>query len=576
MDQPAPTARFAWVRKQDGRLVPFEADKISRDLFAAGESLGKPDAFLSRELTDSVLHFLDAEVADPIPSTGQIADLVVKVVRELGQPDLALAFAGNNAFNAEQAGRAPAPAEQAPPSVKVDAALPEVARWIEGGLAPVELVWQTARPALREYSLHEIFARDLVAAQADQLLTLGGLDAPLELGGWSLAALPDGDRVVDAIEEARSVAGDHVALDGPEHILASRNAGPEAAAVYARAVKTSVRQMHLQAVINLHCSVPPSQLGELAVGPLFETFQSAAEPCLLQDVSTALLDEFLQNSASAPCTRVDWHLGKSDFGPTGAGVLLRLAKRALDGSPLAFVFDRPRRPIALAEGLDRHHPASLLAVYLNLPRLIEQSPPELDEAMFLKKLGSLARLALSAAKQKREFLRRHAHARPQLAGGFLLERARLMVVPVGLEATAQILLGPGLCSGGSAPEFARQVVQRLGDVLREDGRACLMDTCVDSAPQLQTQPPGTPPRFAPGLTAWDIAATPKSQIRAASILHSVADTGTALILLAEDALPSPEEIVELLNYAWKQTEVVRLRFLRMAGPAYQFSAPWEK
>ena len=37
--------RFAWVRKRDGRLVPFEADKISRALFAASESVGRPDAF---------------------------------------------------------------------------------------------------------------------------------------------------------------------------------------------------------------------------------------------------------------------------------------------------------------------------------------------------------------------------------------------------------------------------------------------------------------------------------------------------------------------------------------------------
>ena len=40
----------AWVQKRDGRLEPFDADKISRALFAASESLGRPDAFLAREL----------------------------------------------------------------------------------------------------------------------------------------------------------------------------------------------------------------------------------------------------------------------------------------------------------------------------------------------------------------------------------------------------------------------------------------------------------------------------------------------------------------------------------------------
>ena len=39
---------FAWVAKRDGRVEPFEADKIRRALFAASESLGQADAFLAR------------------------------------------------------------------------------------------------------------------------------------------------------------------------------------------------------------------------------------------------------------------------------------------------------------------------------------------------------------------------------------------------------------------------------------------------------------------------------------------------------------------------------------------------
>src|SRR5262249_19622926 len=58
MMQPTPPA---WVRKRDGSLVPFDPDKISRALFAASESLGRPDAFLARELTDGVVHFLSSE-----------------------------------------------------------------------------------------------------------------------------------------------------------------------------------------------------------------------------------------------------------------------------------------------------------------------------------------------------------------------------------------------------------------------------------------------------------------------------------------------------------------------------------
>src|SRR5438552_16791581 len=75
-----PLAAPAWVYKRDGRLVPFDADKISQSLFAAGEGLGRPDAFLARELTDGVVHFLSAEADEKTPRTAQVADLVVKVV----------------------------------------------------------------------------------------------------------------------------------------------------------------------------------------------------------------------------------------------------------------------------------------------------------------------------------------------------------------------------------------------------------------------------------------------------------------------------------------------------------------
>src|SRR5439155_8588056 len=94
MDHAAsPRPPFSWVHKRDGRLVPFDAAKISQSLFAATETLGRPDAFLARELTDGVLHFLAKEIEDPVPTTSQVAEMVVKIVRELGQPALAQAYA---------------------------------------------------------------------------------------------------------------------------------------------------------------------------------------------------------------------------------------------------------------------------------------------------------------------------------------------------------------------------------------------------------------------------------------------------------------------------------------------------
>src|SRR5262249_42509223 len=81
-----------WVRDRDGNVAPFETDQISQSLFPATEELGRPDAFLARELTDGVVHFLSEDV-DGLPhEADELPELVAKVVRELGQPALARQF----------------------------------------------------------------------------------------------------------------------------------------------------------------------------------------------------------------------------------------------------------------------------------------------------------------------------------------------------------------------------------------------------------------------------------------------------------------------------------------------------
>ena len=84
---------------------------------------------------------------------------------------------------------------------------------------------------------------------------------------------------------------------------------------------------------------------------------------------------------------------RRDFAPASSERLHRAARLAADGAALAFVFDRPRRPVALAEGIDRKHPALLLTVGLHLPRLAALPGVSADPALFLQKVGSLARLA---------------------------------------------------------------------------------------------------------------------------------------------------------------------------------------
>ena len=76
-----------------------------------------------------------------------------------------------------------------------------------------------------------------------------------------------------------------------------------------------------------------------------------------------------------------------------------------------------------------------------------------------------------------------------------------------------------------------------------------------------------------GLTCWEMGADPRTQIKKAGRLHT-AGPGTAAVFLVQDHPPSPEEIVDLLSFAWKSSEVARLRFLRI--PHHQAQLLWRE
>jgi hypothetical protein len=541
----------AWVHKRDGSLVPFAADKISRSLFAAGEQLGRPDAFLARELTDGVVHFIAAEFDGATPTTEQIAELVAKVVRELGQPALAQAFAEHC--------RTATPETKHP---SLEAAHTELVVPYSPTDEPTTLV----RRCLGAYTLRTVFARDLGAAHADGLLSLRGLEAPLELEGCVLAPPAAGAGLIEAVEEARERTGSFLAIDGPEHILAQRAAdGP---ANYVRELSIGLRATGLAAVVNLNSATPPSWADDLASGPLFFEQRRAPKPERLNALADAALEQLLRTpKGPRPLVRVDWHLGERDFIAEGQERLLRLARRALDGAPLAFVFDRPRRPIALAEGVDRQRPATLLTVELMLPRLAARIAGQTDgPALFLRKLGSLVRLALSAAAQKCDYLRRHSESRPGLARGFLLDRARLVVAPVGLDQAVTLLVGQPMTPGGSALELGQQVMQRLREVLEADGQACHIDACLDGD-QLTSSDACAGKGEESSVPLLD----GRSQLKVAASLHTAAGLGTTSMILADEQRPAAEHLAEWLRWAWKQTELTRIRLVRLAPTAQQLT-----
>jgi hypothetical protein len=525
----------SWIYKRDGRLVPFEPDKISQALFAATEALGRPDAFLARELADGVLHFLAQEDAAGVPTTAQVGELVAKVVRELGQPALAQTFA--------EGSRARETTAAAEVSVSFSAEDP-----------PSTVVSK----CLSAYSLHVVFSRDLKAAQQDGLLSLLGLEAPLQLAGYVVGSPESvGKTFAGELDVARELA-QVISVDSPEYFLGSSQADAVGLA----------RMLRPGTIVNLSCKRPPGWATEKVTGPLFAQEPPPETSPDTEAGAAALLEQLLANGQ--PGCRIDWHLGGSDFASDEPSpLLLRLARLAVESPLFTFTFDRPRRPVVLGEGLDRNHGGLLLAVGLHLPRLLDLPGVHGQPPVFLQKLATLGRLALSAAVQKRNYLRRQAKARAELSRGFLLDRARLLVVPVGLDAAVRVLTGCAVAEGKPGLDLGRQILVGLRDVLEEGAN---LDSCIDGpmrvgARAFQLVPTSTmdgievPLPQVAGPTPWDPELVPRQMLKAAGTLHAAAAGGIAPLFLPDRMSQQPQTIAELLQYAWQQTEIVRLQIV---------------
>ena len=78
-----------FVKKRDGRIIPFNEDRITRAIFLAAEKVAKkeeevPDYNLSEQLTQEVIRVLNSKYTDSIPGVEDIQDVVIKVLIETG------------------------------------------------------------------------------------------------------------------------------------------------------------------------------------------------------------------------------------------------------------------------------------------------------------------------------------------------------------------------------------------------------------------------------------------------------------------------------------------------------------
>ena len=485
MPSPLPT----WIRFPDGRLVPFESDLVSQMLFAATESVGSPNAFLARELADVILHFLGHEDLGETATAEQIADSAAKVLRELGQPELADRFADCW----------PAPAEAKRRMLQVP---------FEPGDSPNVL----ARRCLEEYSLRAVFAPDVVSAHRDGLIRLANLDAPDRLSGVVLEP-PD----TGAIAATRA-ACDWI-LDSAEGSLSD----PADVGRYFQELEAGATQARADAWVHRHASVPAS--GAELAGPLFgggsTRLTAPATDCWL-DAVTRCGDRM----------RPVWHW----HGPTAEQAIFLEACRRTGGRG-GILFDRPRRPFVLSRGTNRERPAVLQEIELDLLKLLDLPEIEGRAERLLEKLPSLSRLAISAAGQKRKYLRRHAE---HLGRGFLLDRAVVRLIPRGLEDVVRRLMNVAVTETKLARAFGRRILAALADPLDAEHRRTGLNLSL-AAPSESIEITGDEVRNR--LTAWS------------EIVRGHTD---AVLTFAWPAPPSdrPIELLPLLEYVCEETDIV--------------------
>jgi hypothetical protein len=587
------------VKKRGGRLEPFDADKIARGLFAATESCGRPDAFLARELTDGVLLFLMRDLAGQTPASSQIAELVTKVVRELGQPVVARAFAEFAQSRGRAARKASArygdPLTGDPASTVLGPTADQIAGWLDKNATEAGVIDQAGRRALEQFSLSRVFSRDVVAAAQEGFVLLGGLASPRRLQALVLPA-PLQAGIFECIEEARQLVGDLIVWDSPE----LRTGSPESAAGLAHDFDWAVRLTGLSAVVNLNIAEPPAWAGAIAGGPLFA--ESVSPVGQSSETARSMAERFLTFTSNV---RIDWHLAERDFAEAGPAWL------PVDshlGTRVSYVFDRPARPVALAEGLDRAHGACLIEVGIQLCRLAAEPAVRRDPNLFLRKLRSLTRLALTAAARKRDYLRKRGPVAGHVYDGMLVDLARIVLVPIGMEAIVHALTDRMMDDMG--PPLAREILEVVIDVCETDGRRQGLDSCVDSSLVFMSQwlhaesnnrgclplPPeegpgdGTslPPlplgegrgegsnrEALPGLTTWRPDLAPLDQIRKGGWLHQHCEGGTLYVARPGNDNLTMEAISSWLKFAWQETSLTRIVIARPRLSQVQLVAPWE-
>ena len=84
-----------YVKKRDGRIVPFDKERITTAIFKAAKAVGGKDRALAERLANQVVQVLEERMSkegEYIPTVEEIQDVVEKVLVENGHYKTAKAY----------------------------------------------------------------------------------------------------------------------------------------------------------------------------------------------------------------------------------------------------------------------------------------------------------------------------------------------------------------------------------------------------------------------------------------------------------------------------------------------------
>lgn len=474
MDRGMSTSWPTFIRKRDGRLVPFEADRVTQTLFALTERLDQPDAFLARELTDSILHFLREQESDQSLSTQQLMGWMQHVLRELGQQRLATEL---GRYASEQSSKQTEMAASPKPT--------------DNGVRPwFPLTPQAHHPtdwsAMRQQhpdlvsrmTLERVFSRHLQSAHAEGLLELHDLDCPIELISH-VHRLTPGWGALEWLQALRRFVGKTIILDAFEEDLLLAGHSESSAATWLDELVWACHLTGLHIVLHLNVGHPPLW-AESARGPLF---QRATQKLLFDDeryhLRQTVLDRIARQPEAWPYVQIAWHVPVVENGieQPWPAEWMYLARLAIQGLPLRLIFERPKCSIPLSDGVDRRWPTRLQHVSLRLDRLWQRQRQALSPTAFTGKVLSLARMSVSAGPCKRERLRQlPAYDRPP----FWIDKAHVHLTLTGMEQLLELQGVPCSERASARTAWMQTLARRLIPAMAEESRFASMPIWIEA------------------------------------------------------------------------------------------------